>query len=163
MILRPATPQDEPLLFELFAAEKVAEFAAIGLTEAQYRPLLEMQYRARAIGYSEQHPGAKSWIIVLEQAAEVTSVGQYLLVKTPQGSRIVDLAVLPQYRGQRIATQVLQQLAQQSAAAGEVLSLRVMKGNQAIRLYARLGFDVVNEDEISYEMLWHFQATNEGR
>ncbi len=163
MILRPATPQDEPLLFELFAAEKVPEFAAIGLTEAQYRPLLEMQYRGRAISYSAQHPEAESWIICLQQAAELTAVGQYLLVKTPQGSRIVDLAVLPQYRGQGIATQVLQQLAQQSAAAGKALTLRVMKGNQAIRLYTRLGFDVVNEDEISHEMLWHFKAANEGR
>jgi len=162
MILRPSTPQDEPLLFELFAAEKAAEFTAIGLTEAQYRPLLEMQYRGRAISYSAQHPEAESWIICLQQAAEATAVGQYLLVKTPQGSRIVDLAVLPQYRGQGIATQVLEQLALQSADSEEALSLRVMKGNRAIQLYARLGFHVVNEDEISYEMYWR-SATNEGR
>jgi hypothetical protein len=80
------------------------------------------------------------------------------LSRTSQGPRLefrlVDLAILPPYRGRGIATQVLQQLVQQSAAAGAAFSLRVEKQNPALRLYERLGFFKVSGDELSYEMEW---------
>jgi ribosomal protein S18 acetylase RimI-like enzyme len=168
VILRRAIPQDASLLFALFAADRAAQFAATGLTEAQYRPLLDMQYKGRAMTYSAQYPDAEDWIVCIEEGslADVShasmekelAVGRCLLARTSQGPkldfRLVDLAILPQFRDRGIATQVLQQLAQQSAAAGAAFSLQVEKQNPALRLYERLGFFKVSGDELSYEMEW---------
>jgi ribosomal protein S18 acetylase RimI-like enzyme len=149
--VRCARREDEALLFALFAAEKAAEFAAIGLPEVQYRPLLEMQYRGRAMTHSVRYPEAEDWIVC---APDGTALGGYLLAKTSQEARLMDLAVLPQWRGRGIGTRVLLDLMTRSATAGVPLKLQVMKGNRAVRLYARLGFQVVGEGEITCEMIW---------
>ena len=40
---RPARPEDEPMLYNLFAEDRAAQFAACGMGEAQFQPLIEMQ------------------------------------------------------------------------------------------------------------------------
>jgi ribosomal protein S18 acetylase RimI-like enzyme len=150
--LRPATPEDADFLRNLFAADKAAEFAVQGFPEAVYQPLIDMQYRGRAATYFAHHPNAESWIICLDERP----AGNYLLDKSEglPGARIIDLAVLPPDRNHGLATQVLQQLQQQAAAEGSSLRLRVEKQNPALRLYTRLGFKTIDEDELSFEMLW---------
>ena len=110
-----------------------------------------MQFRARAISYTDQYPAAQTWLIVTQQG---NALGQYILSETAQVLRIVDLAILPQYRSRGVATQVLQQLQQQAAAAGLSLALRVAKESPALRLHTRLGFVVTGEDALSYQMIW---------
>jgi ribosomal protein S18 acetylase RimI-like enzyme len=149
--LRRAGPGDEPLLYALFAADKAAEFVGIGWAEPQYRPLLEMQFRGRAMTCLAHYPEAEDWIVSLEDG---TAVGRCLLVKTNQEDRVLDLVVLPQWRRRGVGTRILQELMHQSLVAGVAFRLRVARGNQALRLYARLGFEVIGEDGISFEMVW---------
>lgn len=133
--------------YRLFAQDKLAQFAAIGMPQPQAENLVQMQWRGRNLTYATQYPGAEDCVIFLEDG---TPVGHYLLQKTPRNSHLVDLAVLPEWRGQGIGTQALRQIVQQTA--GAALSLRVEKKNPARNLYTRLGFVVVGEDELSYEM-----------
>jgi GNAT superfamily N-acetyltransferase len=160
LILRRGGPEDEALRFELFAAEKALEFERIGLTEDQYRSLLEMQYRGRGWSYAAQHSELEEWILCTQAGS---GVGRYLLEETVKGIRVLDLAVLPQWRGRGIATEVLQMLAQRCCALGVALSLRVVKDNPAVQLYARLGLRVIAEDAISYEMIWRQRSDCEPR
>ena len=145
------TPETGSLAYQLFAVDKLAEFAAIGLPQPQAEALVQMQWRGRTLTYANQYPGAEDWTISLEDG---TPIGRYLLQKTPQGLRMVDFAILPEWRGQGIGTQVLQQLIHNTATNGAVFSLRVEKNNRALNLYKRLGFTIVSSDEISFEMEW---------
>jgi ribosomal protein S18 acetylase RimI-like enzyme len=138
------------LAYRLFASDKLAQFAAAGLPQQQAEMLVQMQWRGRNLTYAQQNPGTEDWIISLEDG---TSVGRYSLQKTLQGLRMVDLAILPEYRGRGIGTQVLQQISGTIAATSGTFSLRVEKNNPAQRLYARLGFTAINEDELAYEMV----------
>jgi len=134
--------------YRLFAHDKLAQFAAAGLPQSE--ALVEMQWRGRNLTYATQYPGAEDCIVSLEDG---TPVGRYLLQKTQQFWRIVDLAILPEFRGRGIGTRLLEQLARQAATEGLAFTLRVEKDNPAIRLYVRLGFQVIGEDQISYEMV----------
>ena len=145
------TPETGSLAYQLFAVDKLAEFAAIGLPQPQAEALVQMQWRGRTLTYANQYPGAEDWTISLEDG---TPVGRYLLQKTPQGVRMVDFAILPGWRGQGIGTQVLQQLIQSTAATESIFSLRVEKNNRALYLYKRLGLTIISSDEISFEMEW---------
>ncbi len=145
------TPEADSLAYRLFAVDKLAESAAIGLPQPQAEELVQMQWRGRTLTYANQYPGAEDWTISLEDG---TPVGRYLLQKTPQGLRMVDFAILPEWRGQGIGTHVLQQLIHSTATNGSVFSLRVEKNNRALYLYKRLGLTVVSSDEISFEMEW---------
>ena len=53
------------------------------------------------------------------------------------------IAIFPEYRGQGIGTSLLTRLIETSSASYEQISLSVMGENPAVRLYQRLGFEVV--------------------
>jgi GNAT superfamily N-acetyltransferase len=150
------TPEAGSLAYRLFAVDKLAEFAAIGLPDSQAEALVQMQWRGRTLTYANQYPGAEDWTLSLEDG---TPIGRYLLQKTPPVTRMVDFAILPEWRGQGLGTQVLQQLIQSAATNGLIFSLRVEKNNRALYLYKRLGFTIVSSDQLSFEMEWKPERT----
>ncbi|MGH9604586.1 MAG: GNAT family N-acetyltransferase [Terracidiphilus sp.] len=149
--LRPACADDEALLFELFAADKRAEFAAAGVPAAQAEMLVDMQYRARRQSYSQNYPEAMDTILCLEDG---TPVGRSLVDRQTDCYHCIDLAVLPGYRNRGVGAWAIRQIQHLAALESVVLRLHVLKNNPALRLYERLGFLRVSGDEMSYEMEW---------
>jgi ribosomal protein S18 acetylase RimI-like enzyme len=62
------------------------------------------------------------------------------VARWPEEIRIVDIALLPEYRGMRIGTRLLRALISESEESGKPLSIHVERFNPALRLYERLGF-----------------------
>lgn len=149
--MRPSCPEDEPLLCELFAADKRAEFAFSQVSAAQLETLIEMQYRGRKLSYAEQYPGAENSILLDEDG---TASGRLLVDHGANCWRIVDIAVLTGHRGKGLATMALKDCQWRCAEAGAKLELRVAPMNAARRLYERLGFRVTREDQAAVEMVW---------
>jgi GNAT superfamily N-acetyltransferase len=154
---RRGAADDEPLLFTLFESVKAGEFASLGLTAEQLRPLLEMQFRARQIGYAQTYPAATEMILCLEDG---TPAGRYLVERQANCYRCIDIAVLPELRNRGIGTWALRQMQQVAALEQIVFRLSVSKNNPALKLYERLGFFKVSADELAYEMEWQPPALN---
>ena len=149
--LRIATAADEPFLFALFAHDKSLEFAPLGWSSEQLKPLVEMQFRARQQSWAQAYPSAVDSILCLEGGEPI---GRHLVDRQPDCYRIVDLAVITEYRNRGIGTWALH-LAQESSRSESVaLRLRVVRTNIALRLYERLGFMKIAEDELAFEMEW---------
>jgi ribosomal protein S18 acetylase RimI-like enzyme len=148
---RMATAEDEPMLFRLFADEKAREFAPLGWSEEQLRPLLEMQYRARQVSYAQSYPAAVDTILCLEDG---TPVGRCWMERQPTCYRIIDMAVLPEHRNRGIGGWALRQMQQTATLEQVALRLSVTRNNAALQLYERLGFLRAGGDELSYEMEW---------
>ena len=146
--LRPATVDDEEFLRTLFAKTDVMLH---GFPRELQTALLDMQYRGREMTYSTEHPEAKNSMICLDDG---TPVGRHLVERKVSGFRGIDLAILPHWQRRGIGTRILEDLVRESRHAGVDLSLRVVKGNPALRLYSRLGFEIAATDEVSYEMVW---------
>ncbi len=149
--MRQAGPEDEPLLFALFFEDKVADLAATGLDEAQFLPLIEMQYSGRKMTYETQHPEAENLILIGEDGRPA---GRLLLDRKPDCWRVVDIAVLASHRRMGLGTQVLTQCQERCSTAGVRLELQVAAGSPARRLYERLGFQVTRGDAVSVGMVW---------
>lgn len=149
---RTAAAADEEFLFRLFALQKAGEFAPLGWPAQQLQPLLEMQYRARQLSYAESFPEAVNTILCL---ADGTPVGRHLTARQKDFYRVVDIAVLPEYRGRGIGTWALNQMKQAAALESVPMRLSVTRTNPALRLYERLGFIRVSADDLSFEMEWH--------
>jgi GNAT superfamily N-acetyltransferase len=151
--LRLATPSDEPLLREIFAADKAHEFAPLGLPAQQLEALIEMQFRARQHHYAQAFPTAVDHILCSEDG---TAVGRHLVERQPNGYRGIDLAILPEHRNAGLGSWALRQIQQLAALEGVTFRLSVFRSNaHALRLYERLGFLKFSTDDISYEMEWH--------
>lgn len=149
--IRLTTPADARVLFALFAEEKAAELAPLGLSTEQLQPLLETQYRGREFSYSQSAAQLTDHILCLEDGLPV---GRMLVDRTAGGYRVLDIAVLTAHRNRGIGKLALQTLQQEAAISSLPVRLRVMKDNPAARLYERLGFQATTGDEISIQMEW---------
>jgi ribosomal protein S18 acetylase RimI-like enzyme len=145
--LRPANADDEDFLFELFASTR-EEFNF--LEETQRQAILKMQYEARRFQYDEVYPQAEGSIIILADRP----AGRMLVDEGEQEITLIDIAVLPEYRGSGIGTQLLQDLLKRGVNARKSVKLQVFKSNPAVRLYERLGFSQVSEESMYFEMIF---------
>jgi len=146
--LRRAAPADEVFLQRLF---RETHTSVRDLPEPLRGALAAMQYRARALSYASAYPQSEDWILCLDPA---TPIGRQLIAHHAGSLYLIDLAVLPEYQGQGIGTQILQGCISSAARDGLALRLTVAQGNPAKLLYQRLGFTTHAEDEVNLEMVW---------
>jgi ribosomal protein S18 acetylase RimI-like enzyme len=145
---RPASPDDDEFLFQLYASTRAEEMAAWGWPPAQQETFLRMQFRARRQSYGATYSGASHAILVSGDAP----VGSAVVWRNPAEIRLVDIAFLPEHRNRGWGAQWISQLIREAAAAEIPLRLSVHRGNRAIRLYERLGFMPAGADPMYIEM-----------
>lgn len=68
--------------------------------------------------------------------------------------RLIDIALIEEYRQQGIGTYLLRRVLQQCQKQGLSLHLQVAQGNPAVRLYQRLGFLQTGADAMYVQMEW---------
>lgn len=67
------------------------------------------------------------------------------------------ISIFPEYRGQGIGTALMQRMLSHLRDKGYPrASLAVQKANAAFRLYSNLGFEIVDENEEEYIMVYRF-------
>ena len=142
---RPYQPNDEPFLYQLYASTRADEIAGWGWNATQQELFLQMQFQAQRHHYAAQYPTASHQIIV----ADASPAGRILTARTPPEIWLVDIALLLLYRSQGIGTELIQNLLQEARAASQSVRLHVAKTNfAAMRLYTRLGFAPIADDEM---------------
>jgi ribosomal protein S18 acetylase RimI-like enzyme len=151
---RPVTKSDEAFLFELFCSVRAAALGPANLPGVDREPLMRMQYAGQRRTYASQFPGAEHSILLLEWQP----VGACYVSRTEEEIRLVDVALMPAYRGGGRGTAVLRALQEEAQASGRPLRLSVDVSNAgARRLYERLGFEEVDRSPTHLEMAWRAQ------
>lgn len=65
------------------------------------------------------------------------------------------ISLYKEYRGKGIGTELMKRMLQELAQRGyEKASLAVQKTNYAVRMYQKVGFEIVGENEEEYLMMW---------
>lgn len=65
------------------------------------------------------------------------------------------ISLYKEYRGQGIGTELMERMLQELSIRGyEKASLAVQKANYAVRMYRKVGFEIVGENEEEYLMMW---------
>lgn len=150
VVLREATPADEPFLFELYASIRMEELAAVAWDENQKQMFLKMQFVARERSFAR----GDHRIVLLNERP----VGRLLVERTETAIRLKDIAFLPEYRNAGIGTRLIADLKQEGSSAGKPITLSVVASNPAVRLYERLGFRTSGTgsayEEAYLEMKW---------
>lgn len=148
--IRPATAEDDALLFQLFAEARQLHLSSPGMPVDALASLVAMQFRGRAATYSQRFPEATQWVVEVDGEA----AGQVLLDETEDTLRIVDITVTPARRNSGAGTAVLQRVQALAASGMKSVALSVVASSPATRLYCRLGFGRVATDGVHDEMLW---------
>lgn len=149
VVLRPATEADQEFLFAVYASTRTEELAQVPWSDEQKRAFLWQQFEAQDHEYRRAYPDGIYSVIELS----TNPVGRLYLRHGAGDTRIVDLALLPDFRGWGIGSRILGDLAREADSAERSLSIHVEVFNTgARRLYERLGFALA-EDKGVYLLL----------
>ncbi len=148
--LTPARAEDEAFLRAVYASTRAEEMALTGWNTAQQEAFLSMQFDAQRQYYSEHFPDAEYSVLSVENQA----AGRLIVDRSGPAILLMDIALLPEYRGLGIGTRLIQDLQAEATMAGKPIRLHVEQFNRAWHLYERLGFSSIAEGGIYIEMEW---------
>jgi len=139
--LRPAGDEDLPFLLRVYAESREEELAQVPWTAEQKEAFLRQQFEAQHAWWREHYTGA-SFDLVLVGGRPA---GRLYVDEWARELRIVDIALLAEHRGRGYGTQLLRGVLARGDAAGKPVSIHVERMNPALRLYQRLGFQLVED------------------
>lgn len=135
--LRPATVDDEPFLFDLRRSTMDEHLGRAGEPTDESTHWERLRYR-----YDD------AYIV----CCGIERLGLLKFFRNTNEWTIVQVQILPTYQGRGIAAQLIGELLRQADDAHVAVTLSVLKGNRAINLYERLGFQVVGVTSTSLQM-----------
>jgi len=149
--LRPETEADIPFLRRLYASTRWEELAIVtDWSDDQKLAFLDSQFGFQRHHYRTYFPEA-SWDILEHNGVPV---GRLYVHREPATLLVMDIALLPEWRGQGIGTTLMRWLCAKAGALRLSVTLSVEKFNRAQTLYRRLGFREVSDDGIHLGMEW---------
>jgi len=145
----PLTTTDEEFSYQVYASTRAEEMKLVDWSPEQKEAFLRMQFHAQTTHYRAYYPHAEYLII---QRGE-TPIGRLIVDRSQDPLLLMDIALLPHFRGEGIGSKLLRELQKE----GKKIILHVSKDNPAMHLYSRLGFVTVAEDSIYLGMEWNPQ------
>ena len=146
--LRPIVAADMDLLYRIYASTREQELAQVAWAEEQRAAFLQMQFDAQHQYYQANYPKARFLVIMHGDAP----VGRLYLDRRRAEIRIVDIALLPKYRGRGIGSALMHEILADGERAAVPVSIHVERFNPALRWYERLGFRTVEDKGVYYLM-----------
>lgn len=149
--LRPVAAFDRELLLQIYGSTRIDELAQVDWGDADKARFVESQFDAQAKHYADVYPDGQ-YDVIESPAGE--PIGRLYLHRGRSELRIIDIALLPAWRGQGLGSRILNDLLNEAVAANRVVSIHVEIFNPAQRLYERLGFVPVETRGLYRLMQW---------
>jgi GNAT superfamily N-acetyltransferase len=155
--LRAAIDEDESFLYELYASTRQAEIAMVPWSAEQKQNFLRMQFEAQAKHYRAAYPTANHSIVMTGEAR----AGRLYADRQESQILIVDLTLLPEFRGQGIGRALVSDLQSEAASLEKVLTGHVEKWNPASDFWRHMGFLTADGDDIYHPISWSAPASGQ--
>jgi len=144
LTLRAETNDDADFLFRLYASTREEEMKMVPWSAEQKDAFLRMQFQAQTTHYHHYFVDASFMVISYEGRA----AGRLCVHRGQQEIRVVDIALLPEYRNVGIATTLLKDILSEAESSGRSVGMHVLRNSPALRLYERLGFQVTHDEGV---------------
>jgi RimJ/RimL family protein N-acetyltransferase len=148
--LRPVTDADRDLLVGVYAAAREEELSQVEWAEGQREAFIRMQFDAQDREYRRHNPEGSFDVVEVDGRP----AGRLYVDRRPGDIRIVDISLLPEFRGAGVGGWLIGRLMEEAAASRRKVSIHVEIHNRAARLYARLGFAVAADLGVYRRMEW---------
>ncbi|HQQ77517.1 MAG TPA: GNAT family N-acetyltransferase [Thermoanaerobaculia bacterium] len=156
--LRPIRPEDRDLLCRIYGSTRTEELAPVPWTDEQKAAFVRQQFDAQTSYWDEQYPEAERFVVEVDG----TPAGRLYVQRWPKEIRLVDIALLPDFRGRGVGTELIQGLFSEAARDGKPVTIHVEIFNPARVLYERLGFAPKGEQGMYVLMEWKPEAVGAG-
>ena len=148
--LRPATPRDYDFMRRLYHSIRAEEMVHFPFDEAQKQQFLDEQFAAQFQHYGIHYPTVERNIV----EKDGQPIGRLWIDEWKDQIRLVDIALMPEWRGSGIGSRLLRDVLARGTAVGKPVTIHVEGFNPALRLYQRLGFEHVDTNGVYYLMRW---------
>ncbi|MDQ6804010.1 MAG: GNAT family N-acetyltransferase [Actinomycetota bacterium] len=128
-------PADAELLFSVYAATREPELRMLGWPEAQTDAFIRMQFDAQTRHYRSFYPSAS--YSVIEVGGQ--SAGRLIVDRSDGEIRIVDLALLPEFRHAGVGRAVVERICEEADAHRLTIKCHVEQSNAARLFWEQLG------------------------
>jgi len=150
LALRPTGPADAEFLYRVYASTRYEELAPLGWPPEQVEAFLRMQFHAQDTHYRTHFPAAAFDIVLIDDEP----AGRLYVDRRPDEFRVVDISLLPEYRGRGAGSALFAALFAEATAAGLPVRIHVESFNPARRLYDRLGFVQTDTTGVYHLLEW---------
>jgi ribosomal protein S18 acetylase RimI-like enzyme len=150
VVLRPVRDADGSLLLSLYASTRADELASVPWSAEQKAAFVAQQFAAQTAHYAKHYAGMSADVILVDDEP----AGRLLVARWANEVRIVDISILPEFRGRGAGGVLLRRLLDEATAAGKRVTIHVERSNRALGLYERLGFRPVGEHGVYLRMEW---------
>lgn len=142
------TAGDREILYQVYASTRRDEMAQVPWSEAEKQNFLRFQFDAQHKFYQGQFPDAEySMVLVAGREA-----GRLYLDRRDDEHRLIDIALLPEYRNKGLGSRLMRGVLSEATAARKRVCIHVEQQNPAMHLYLRLGFKKI-EDQGVYDLM----------
>jgi ribosomal protein S18 acetylase RimI-like enzyme len=148
--LRRVAPADAAFLMEVYASTRADELALVDWDHAQKTAFVTMQFDAQDRHYRSHYSDATFDVIMVGDRR----AGRLYVARWPTEIRIIDIALLPEWRHVGIGRSLLEDLLKEAQAGGKTVTIHVEHANPARPLYDRLGFSAVEDRGAYVFMEW---------
>lgn len=148
--LRPTVAEDEAFLLAVYSSTRADEIAQVPWSEAQRTAFLQMQFTAQQRHYQTHFPKATHDIILFDKQP----AGRLYVDRRDDEIRILDIALLPDYRQRGIGFALIKALMNEAAEADKPLAIHVESFNSSRQLFERLGFLPIEDDGLNLLFEW---------
>jgi len=151
LTLRPVTGGDRAFLVSVYASTREDELAQTDWPPEVRHAFVLQQFEAQDRYYREStYPDADYRVIRFRDE----DAGRLYVDRSVGEARIIDIAILPAFRGNGIGTSILRALQDECRTVGRSLTIHVERMNRALGLYERLGFRLVEDKGVYLFMRW---------
>jgi GNAT superfamily N-acetyltransferase len=147
---RPSVAEDSAFMLELYASTSKKELDELGWSITDQRTFVIMQAQTEEWNRSRLYPGMDRLTICVDEMP----VGRLLVCLRNNILHLVDLSLLPRYRGHGIGTQLVGEIIDEARNARVPVKVKVLKDTSAVRFVDRLGFGAPTDLGRYVEMTW---------
>ncbi|MNK07136.1 ribosomal-protein-alanine N-acetyltransferase [compost metagenome] len=134
---RPAKESDLAFLLDLRAKTMTPHLITSALPN-------DMDSHLERIKYKFEHAS------IIEY--NTTSIGLLKIERKQDGIELIQIQIDPLYQGNGIGKMILDQIINEANSEEKSITLHVLKANKAQKLYLKLGFKIIEENEHAYLM-----------
>jgi len=148
--LRPIADTDRGFLLKLYATTREEELKLTTWSDEEKQLFVQMQFAAQHKAYS-QYSDSAFFVVLHDQQP----IGRIYLQYRETALLIVDLSLLPAWRGQGIGTCLLEAAFRHASETHRsAVQIHLENFNPALHLYHRLGFRQIEDKGVYLFMEW---------
>jgi ribosomal protein S18 acetylase RimI-like enzyme len=153
---RPMTDDDSMLLFELYAYSRADELSRSGWATPQQRSFFRVQAQNQERYFLRHYDHLDRRTICINGF----SAGRLLVDRPSHAVTIVDLALLPAFRGRGVGSLLIRCLLEEAAEDDLPVHLDLPKDNSSAAMCERLGFRCSDDLGDRWHLVWTPRAHN---